>query len=204
MVLLARITNIIIMLYCQWARGTRLRYSASSCKQKSLEPITETHPDCLAIYQDDVAIAASTIEKTMEIAKLVKQQMALAGLKCNEEKTHWNPTDTKPLLGAMVASPNYTEGRVNYSIAKVAPEMDGYPTTKGSSKVSRKASFLRELSRCCVSYCCKREKPRSRRKNYPAAKINRYEQAGCLEECAKWTTLRRCFGLGSRCFIGNQ
>eukprot|EP00917_Polyrhabdina_sp_WS-2016_P004778 GHVP01011055.1.p1 GENE.GHVP01011055.1~~GHVP01011055.1.p1 ORF type:complete len:172 (-),score=18.54 GHVP01011055.1:171-686(-) len=101
MVLLARITNIIIMLYCQWARGTRLRYSASSCKQKSLEPITETHPDCLAIYQDDVAIAASTIEKTMEIAKLVKQQMALAGLKCNEEKTHWNPTDTKPLLGAI-------------------------------------------------------------------------------------------------------
>eukprot|EP00917_Polyrhabdina_sp_WS-2016_P010011 GHVP01022021.1.p1 GENE.GHVP01022021.1~~GHVP01022021.1.p1 ORF type:complete len:241 (-),score=31.67 GHVP01022021.1:327-1049(-) len=37
------------------------------------------------------------------IAKMVINQMQLAGLKCNQEKTYWDPISTKPLLGAIWA-----------------------------------------------------------------------------------------------------
>eukprot|EP00917_Polyrhabdina_sp_WS-2016_P031227 GHVP01066587.1.p1 GENE.GHVP01066587.1~~GHVP01066587.1.p1 ORF type:complete len:148 (-),score=11.21 GHVP01066587.1:221-664(-) len=91
--LLVQIISIIIMWCCVWERVIPRRCFVNS--------LTETYPDCIAIYQDDVAIAAETIEKTKMIAILVKQQMKLAGLKCNEEKTHWSPAETKPLLGAI-------------------------------------------------------------------------------------------------------
>eukprot|EP00917_Polyrhabdina_sp_WS-2016_P025838 GHVP01055557.1.p1 GENE.GHVP01055557.1~~GHVP01055557.1.p1 ORF type:complete len:187 (+),score=34.78 GHVP01055557.1:697-1257(+) len=72
----------------------------SEFMKKALEPISETYKNALRIYQDDVAVAASTIKETEEIAQLVKDQMKLAGLICNEEKSFWDPTSTKPLLGA--------------------------------------------------------------------------------------------------------
>eukprot|EP00917_Polyrhabdina_sp_WS-2016_P032983 GHVP01070346.1.p1 GENE.GHVP01070346.1~~GHVP01070346.1.p1 ORF type:complete len:306 (+),score=41.72 GHVP01070346.1:139-1056(+) len=68
--------------------------------KKALQPIIETYPDHIQIYQDDVAVSAPTIKLTEEIAILVKDQMKLAGLICNEEKTFWDATSTKPLLGA--------------------------------------------------------------------------------------------------------
>eukprot|EP00917_Polyrhabdina_sp_WS-2016_P022169 GHVP01048135.1.p1 GENE.GHVP01048135.1~~GHVP01048135.1.p1 ORF type:complete len:488 (+),score=53.42 GHVP01048135.1:757-2220(+) len=72
---------------------------------KSLESITKKYPDCIRAYQDDIAISGEDKKQTMELATIVKDLLKLQGLITNEEKTYWNATEPKPLLGALW-SPN--------------------------------------------------------------------------------------------------
>eukprot|EP00917_Polyrhabdina_sp_WS-2016_P032211 GHVP01068712.1.p1 GENE.GHVP01068712.1~~GHVP01068712.1.p1 ORF type:complete len:113 (-),score=15.66 GHVP01068712.1:106-444(-) len=76
---------------------------------KSLTLLTDSYPDKIRIYQDDVAVSCSSLEETTTIATLVKDQMKLAGLVCNDEKTYWDHLSTKPLLGAIWAPLRITQ-----------------------------------------------------------------------------------------------
>eukprot|EP00917_Polyrhabdina_sp_WS-2016_P001475 GHVP01003051.1.p1 GENE.GHVP01003051.1~~GHVP01003051.1.p1 ORF type:complete len:119 (-),score=25.54 GHVP01003051.1:140-496(-) len=51
--------------------------------------------------QDDIAAFCSTPKETTKMAFLVKDLLRFAGLACNEKKSFWIPTETKPLLGAI-------------------------------------------------------------------------------------------------------
>eukprot|EP00917_Polyrhabdina_sp_WS-2016_P023471 GHVP01050857.1.p1 GENE.GHVP01050857.1~~GHVP01050857.1.p1 ORF type:complete len:532 (+),score=63.93 GHVP01050857.1:513-2108(+) len=77
--------------------------------EKSLQFIIQKYEDKVKIYQDDIAVAGEDMDETRSIANLIIDQMKLAGLKCNVEKTYWDPIATKPLLGAIWAPLRITQ-----------------------------------------------------------------------------------------------
>eukprot|EP00917_Polyrhabdina_sp_WS-2016_P032558 GHVP01069427.1.p1 GENE.GHVP01069427.1~~GHVP01069427.1.p1 ORF type:complete len:236 (+),score=42.45 GHVP01069427.1:307-1014(+) len=72
---------------------------------KTLNDLMLQFPDNIRFYQDDVAVGASSPEDTIKIATLAANLLRLAGLIENQEKSFWNPVETKPLLGS-IWSPN--------------------------------------------------------------------------------------------------
>eukprot|EP00917_Polyrhabdina_sp_WS-2016_P016052 GHVP01034791.1.p1 GENE.GHVP01034791.1~~GHVP01034791.1.p1 ORF type:complete len:255 (+),score=17.97 GHVP01034791.1:556-1320(+) len=68
---------------------------------KILSEVRQKFPDTIKNYQDDVIIAASTLEETNTITKLVMAKMKEAGLMPNKMKSYLDPLGPKPLLGAI-------------------------------------------------------------------------------------------------------
>eukprot|EP00917_Polyrhabdina_sp_WS-2016_P014587 GHVP01031857.1.p1 GENE.GHVP01031857.1~~GHVP01031857.1.p1 ORF type:complete len:141 (-),score=20.17 GHVP01031857.1:442-864(-) len=68
---------------------------------RALKDLILQYPVNLMTYQDDIAVAANDPETTTKIAQLASDLLLLNGLVENKEKSHWNPVDPKPLLGAI-------------------------------------------------------------------------------------------------------
>eukprot|EP00917_Polyrhabdina_sp_WS-2016_P015397 GHVP01033497.1.p1 GENE.GHVP01033497.1~~GHVP01033497.1.p1 ORF type:complete len:284 (+),score=35.36 GHVP01033497.1:317-1168(+) len=68
---------------------------------RSLKDLILKYPGNIMTYQDDVAVASNDPASTIKIAKLASDLLLLNGLVENKEKSHWNPVDPKPLLGAI-------------------------------------------------------------------------------------------------------
>eukprot|EP00917_Polyrhabdina_sp_WS-2016_P003954 GHVP01009032.1.p1 GENE.GHVP01009032.1~~GHVP01009032.1.p1 ORF type:complete len:205 (-),score=23.33 GHVP01009032.1:277-891(-) len=119
---------------------------------KILQDVREKYPDCIKNYQDDIMIAAPSIEETTKITKLVIAKMKEAGLQTNILKSYLDPLSPKPLLGAVWNPKNLQQA--NEATTKLFTLWTNWKTERSLRSYRRFTGKLASLSNF-PGYCAK-------------------------------------------------